>query len=123
MFLLCNPIRVHLGLYRLLFIPTSISTLRTHPALSAVYIDVGEEGSGVILRIFDGRTIGLPFLFPDLAALRASVDSAASVWKKWPGSVDRDIVSVAVCIVVLVDLEMVVLIAGFWCFRFRNPKV
>lgn len=28
---------------------------------------------------------------PDLAALRALVDSEASVWKKCPGSVDRDI--------------------------------
>lgn len=34
--------------------------------------------------------MGLPFLFPDFAALRARVDSEASVWKKWPGSVDRD---------------------------------
>jgi len=42
------------------------------------------------LRILDWRFKGLPFLFPDFAALRARVDSEASVWKKWPGSVDRD---------------------------------
>jgi WD40 repeat protein len=52
----------------------------------------GEKGSGITLRIFDWRTIGFPFLFPDLAALRARIASEASVWKKWPGSVDRDIV-------------------------------
>ena len=52
----------------------------------------GENGSGITFRIFDWRTIGFPFLFPDLAALRARIASEASVWKKWPGSVDRDIV-------------------------------
>jgi hypothetical protein len=35
--------------------------------------------------------IGSPFLLPDLAALRALVDSEASLWKKCPGSVERDI--------------------------------
>jgi hypothetical protein len=34
--------------------------------------------------------MGFPFLLPDFAALRARVDSDASVWKKCPGSVDRD---------------------------------
>lgn len=70
-------------------------TLRTHPAPSAVYIDEEEKGSAVTLRILDESTIGSPFLFPDLAARRARIDSAASVWKKWPGSVDRDMVVVA----------------------------
>jgi hypothetical protein len=73
-------------------VPTSTLTLRTHPALSAMYIDDEEKGSGVTLSSFEVRTMGLPFLLPDLAALRARVDSEASVWKKWPGSVDRDIV-------------------------------
>lgn len=50
-----------------------------------------ENGSGITLRILDLRTIGFPFLLPDLAALRARVDSEASVWKKCPGSVDFDI--------------------------------
>ncbi len=57
-------------------------------------MDVGENGSGITLKILDCRTIGLPFLFPDFAALRALVDSDASVWKKWPGSVDLDIVRI-----------------------------
>jgi len=72
-------------------IPTSISTRRTQPALSARYIQLEEKGSGIAFKILDWRTIGLPFLLPDLAALRARVASDASVWKKWPGSVDRDI--------------------------------
>ena len=33
----------------------------------------------------------MPYLLPDFAALLARIDSEASVWKKWPGSVDRDI--------------------------------
>ncbi len=36
--------------------------------------------------------MGFPFLLPDLAALRALIESDASVWKKCPGSVDRDMV-------------------------------
>lgn len=40
--------------------------------------------------------MGSPFLLPDFAALRALVDSEASVWKKCPGSVDRDMVEMRV---------------------------
>jgi hypothetical protein len=76
-------------------------TLRTHPAPSAVYIDEEEKGSAVRLRILDESTIGSPFLFPDLAARRARIDSAASVWKKCPGSVDRDIVAAAAVVSLL----------------------
>lgn len=75
-------------------IHTLTSTLRTHPALSAMYMLVSEKGSGIAHNIFDCKTMGLPCLFPDFAALRARVDSDASVWKKCPGSVDRDIVEV-----------------------------
>ncbi len=58
-----------------------------------MYMHEEENGSGITFNIFDCNTIGLPFLFPDFVALRARVDSDASVWKKWPGSVDRDIIA------------------------------
>lgn len=49
-----------------------------------------EKGSAIALRILDWSTMGFPFLLPDFAALLALVASEASVWKKWPGSVERD---------------------------------
>ena len=58
-----------------------------------MYIEDDENGSGIALRILDWSTIGFPFLLPDLAALRALVVSEASLWKKCPGSVERDILS------------------------------
>ena len=85
-------IRILLGAYNILFVPTSILTQRTHPALSATYTESGENGSAATFRIFEDSTMGSPFLFPNLVALRARIDSAASVWKKWPGSADRDMV-------------------------------
>ena len=78
----------------MIFVPTSRLSFRTHPALSAMYMHADENGSWITSRILDCRTIGLPFLLPDFAALRARVDSEASDWKKWPGSVDRDIIAV-----------------------------
>lgn len=39
-------------------------------------------------------------MLPDFAARRARIASEASVWKKWPGSVERDILKLAVLVVV-----------------------
>ena len=90
-FLVYTPVRVLPGAQNILSVPTSILTRRMHPALSATYTELGENGSATMFRIFEESTIGSPFLFPDLAALRPRVNSEASVWKKWPGSADRDI--------------------------------
>lgn len=59
-----------------------------------MYMDVGENGSTTAFKIFDCSTIGLPFVLLDFAAFRARSDSEASVWKKCPGSVDRDIFAI-----------------------------
>lgn len=60
-------------------------------------------------RSLEVSFMGVPKVFPDLAARRARMASEASDWKKWPGSVERDIlisgakkyVYVRVCKVVL----------------------
>jgi hypothetical protein len=59
--------------------PTSMLILLTQPALSAMYIQDGDLGSGIAARILDCRAIGSPCLLPDFAALRARVDSEALV--------------------------------------------
>jgi len=44
-------------------------------------------------RILPLRRIGLPFSFLDLSALRLVSACECDVWKKWSGSVERDITS------------------------------
>ena len=52
-------------------------TFLIHPALSAIYTHEAEDGSPVMSKILDGKTIGLPFLLSDFAARRARVASDA----------------------------------------------
>ena len=40
------------------------------------------------MRIFEGRTIGLPFLFFDFNRRLSCLSREAEVWKKWPGSLE-----------------------------------
>lgn len=44
-------------------------------------------------NIFEGNLTGLPYLFFAFCAFRSVVASAEEVWKKWPASFERDMMT------------------------------
>ena len=72
---------------------TTRSTRLANPPLSPVKSRrEGAAGSRTNVRILEGRVMGLPFLFPALRRRRSWVSREAVVWKKFPGSLDTDMV-------------------------------